>query len=566
MNPAGNRAPGIGPVARPGVVARIRLGILGCAALLALVLASSAHWSLSLAREEYEVEARAAVRMASGHAEWLLGAAELLLRSVARLNADTDWDDPAAAARSHRALDELRGTLPTAFRIFLWDAEGRLRASTAPEIEKAPAIVDQDFFETHRDPASGLYLSDPLPGPVEGTAMLVLSRRTEGSAGFGGVASMAVMTEDIRRFYMSLGFSEQTSFAWFRDDGRILVRQPRTEITRISGPLQDLIAPGTADGRVRYESSADGVTRTVFFRRLEGRPLYVSVGITERAILERWVQRSAPYLLVGALTIAGFAFGARHALRWAGAEDARRRALDALNAELEARVEERTATLQLALDHKAWLLKEVNHRVKNSLQMVSSLLNMQIRSSDRDDVRDRLLEARNRVQAIGHLHQRLYQTDHFETVDFGQFLKELASDQALIAGAADTVCTVEIPEHGVLVPIDRAVPLSLIANELLTNAIKHAGSGATAREGEGTRVLVRLEGMEDGGLALTVSDDGPGLPPGFDPDGAGHGASGLGMRLVRGLVSQLGARLEMPRNQPELGPGAVFRVVLPPGT
>jgi two-component sensor histidine kinase len=190
-------------------------------------------------------------------------------------------------------------------------------------------------------------------------------------------------------------------------------------------------------------------------------------------------------------------------------------------------------SLKAALERQRMLLKEINHRVKNSLAIVSSLLAMQGRASESDAVRSSLEEAASRVATIARAHERLYQTSEFEQLDIGAYLKEVC---------ADLPCT---PEHDLQIDVqtgtkmstDRAISLALIVVELIMNAVKYAYPDG---RGGPIRVCVMREGER---LIVSVSDEGVGLPPGFDM----RSARGLGMRIVQGLVGQLEAEIEARR-------------------
>ncbi|HYH18157.1 MAG TPA: PAS domain S-box protein [Azospirillum sp.] len=204
------------------------------------------------------------------------------------------------------------------------------------------------------------------------------------------------------------------------------------------------------------------------------------------------------------------------------------------------------AELQRALDQKSLLLREVNHRVKNSLHLVSSLLSLQLRGITEDRLRHHFRDAISRIHAIAQVHARLYQTERFETVELATYLHALADDLLAASGGA-TACDLRIDAEEVELPIDLAIPLSLVANELITNAIKH-GAGGRVR----VDVSLRRVGRE---LEFSVTDDGPGLPADFDPERA----KSLGLRIVTTLTRQVGGTLHMdptPR-------GARFRIAVP---
>jgi PAS domain S-box-containing protein len=203
--------------------------------------------------------------------------------------------------------------------------------------------------------------------------------------------------------------------------------------------------------------------------------------------------------------------------------------------------------LEQAVNDKTVLLREINHRVKNSLQLVSGLLNLQMASIDDVSAKALLKDASDRIAAVARVHYRLYQSDRFSTLDFAAFLEELCDDLAEASGAS--VCNLVLKAGPLEVNIDHAAPLGLIANELITNAIKH-------RDVDPAIIRVLLEGDEDS-YTLTVSDQGPGLPSDFDP----AKSRTLGMRIVTALTRQLGGRLDiLPTVK-----GTTFRVTVRDG-
>ena len=186
--------------------------------------------------------------------------------------------------------------------------------------------------------------------------------------------------------------------------------------------------------------------------------------------------------------------------------------------------------LKRALDRHQVLLKEISHRVKNSLQIVSGMLHLQASSTDNDAVRAHLAEASGRVSAIGRAYERLSHEADFEEINLGPYLQDVCAD----AISAAPHCRLDYEAvHGIQLDADRAISLALIINELVTNAAKHAFSDRS--DGH---IWVRLTRQHEITALISVRDDGVGLPAGFD-----LGTSrGLGMRIVRGLSRQLGLR------------------------
>ena len=161
----------------------------------------------------------------------------------------------------------------------------------------------------------------------------------------------------------------------------------------------------------------------------------------------------------------------------------------------------------LILDQEV-LNQECHHRLLNNLQMIASLLALQSRSEPNTETSARLSVAADRVGAIGRLHRHLHSMDGTEAVEFKQYLDELCRDHSMMSKSEERP-TQDITVEGVEMSLSTVtgIPLGLIANELLTNALKH---------GEG-RVMVKLEPHVQKGYALSVCNKGPALPAGFDP-------------------------------------------------
>lgn len=201
-------------------------------------------------------------------------------------------------------------------------------------------------------------------------------------------------------------------------------------------------------------------------------------------------------------------------------------------------------SLKVALDRQRLLVNEINHRVKNSLSIVSSMLSLQSHASGDGNVKRLLGEASSRIATIARAHERLYQTNEVEELDIAGYIKVVCADLPSIAGSS---VRVEAPA-GIKLSTGRAVSLALIVVELTTNALKYAYP-----DGAGT-VRVKLA-KEGDNLVVSVGDDGPGLPDGFSPEQS----KGLGMRIIAALASQLDAKLMVRRPKK----GTLFELHVP---
>jgi two-component sensor histidine kinase len=229
-------------------------------------------------------------------------------------------------------------------------------------------------------------------------------------------------------------------------------------------------------------------------------------------------------------------------------------ALAALARQLTTQLELRRALREQRrlIEQKDLLFQELNHRVKNSLQIIAGLIQLQSASvRDGGDARALLAETRGRVLTVATLHEHLYRSGDLREVELGRYLRTLLPAMAPPAGEGAAV-ELRVGAGEAPLPVDRAVLVAMAVNELVTNAVKHARRG-----GRPGRVLVCVEVGEGAAHRVSVEDDGPGLSAGFDPDAA----SGLGMRIVAGLARQLDASLTWGD---AAGGGARFRLDLPP--
>jgi two-component sensor histidine kinase len=204
----------------------------------------------------------------------------------------------------------------------------------------------------------------------------------------------------------------------------------------------------------------------------------------------------------------------------------------------------RERNLRSALAHQKVLIDEINHRVKNSLQLVASLLNLQASAADDPEVSQNLQEAVARVTAVARIHERLYRSPDVATVDLAAYLADICTDLAALASQCDIVYQAKA---AIPMATDRAVRIALLATELITNAAKHAGPG---------RIVVKVNAPDaTPSVVLSVRDEGQGLPDNFSMGRA----QSLGMKIIRALVEQMGASLTINSAQP----GAEFVAEIP---
>ncbi|EPR37540.1 signal transduction histidine kinase [Desulfovibrio sp. X2] len=203
--------------------------------------------------------------------------------------------------------------------------------------------------------------------------------------------------------------------------------------------------------------------------------------------------------------------------------------------------------LQDSLREKETLLKEVHHRVKNNLQIVVSLLNLQMRDLTDQTILEPLRESASRVAAMALVHEQIYRSDTLSRVALDDYLGRLAT-QILKTFKSATVVSLEVRIPSVDVSLDKAIPLGLLVNEVLTNSLKH---GFVGRDTGAITIRLAVRG---GIIRLTMSDDGVGLPRGIRPDRL----SSLGLQLVFSLARQLDGSIALKRSG-----GTTFSLTFP---
>jgi PAS domain S-box-containing protein len=195
--------------------------------------------------------------------------------------------------------------------------------------------------------------------------------------------------------------------------------------------------------------------------------------------------------------------------------------------------------IKASLEEKIILLREVHHRVKNNLQIIISLNNLQLRQVNDPQLKQFLNETKNRVRAMSLVHEKLYQSESLSRIDLAEYLRFLAF-QLFSYYSTDTrrvKLVVEISKA--TIDINTAIPIGLIVNELVSNALKYAFPG----DRNGT--LVISGGLVDQLLTISVKDDGVGMPPGYD----WKNATSLGLRLVNILADQIDGTIAVSEDQ-----------------
>jgi len=207
----------------------------------------------------------------------------------------------------------------------------------------------------------------------------------------------------------------------------------------------------------------------------------------------------------------------------------------ALQAEITERVR-KEAQIKASIEEKEALLKEIHHRVKNNLQVISSLLNLQSGYIEDPQAAEVFRDSQNRIRSMALVHEKLYQSQDLTRVDLAEYIRNLVTYLFRAYSASATGVTLDIQADDVFLTIDTAMPCGLILNELISNTLKHAFP-----DGQAGEIRVELHANCDHQVTLSVADTGIGLPKDLDL----NTTTSLGLQLVHTLVDQLNGHIEL---------------------
>lgn len=201
--------------------------------------------------------------------------------------------------------------------------------------------------------------------------------------------------------------------------------------------------------------------------------------------------------------------------------------------------EEKKVIIEKSLEEKEILLKEIHHRVKNNLQIISSLLSLQANRTEDEGLKRTMTEAKNRIASMALIHQKIYQSDNLSSIDFQSYVEQMANSIDSTFNTEKKKITYTINTNGIVLDIDTAIPLGLIINELLTNCYKYAFLNRL----EG-KVDISLREVNPNEIEFHISDDGLGIPANLNVSSL----KSLGLKLVKGLADQIKGTFKFENN------------------
>ncbi|PWC32518.1 histidine kinase dimerization/phosphoacceptor domain -containing protein [Azospirillum sp. TSO35-2] len=513
----------------PAVVALLVVAI----ALTAALLGIAAHQYRKQVMEEAESRSVAIARVLEEHAARTLGIHAASLLRVEWMVDDLGWNRVDDSPLLFERLKAMSGSAPEVQSYWITDETGRVRASSYEWPIRPLSAADREYFQVHRLGGDRIHIGTRLTGKILPEAFFTLSRRmTYANGTFQGVAQVSLLPSYFADFYRSVLHDSHDVILLMREDGTVLVREPLDgdRNTVDIGHYPNLIAAADDNGVFRAVTPFDGVERVMARRKVPDLPIYVLYGTDLRSIEAAWRDRVQPYVLFAAPAAALLILLGLIALRRSRQAVEAQEALHRANEALEDRIAERTRHLDQALTDKEVLLRDIHHRVKNNLQVILSLLELQAQRAP--ELEGPFSEALSRINTMGLIHEQIYRSTGVSVVRLDEFIEALAGHLRSFHRRPGRDIAIQHRVEPLSLDLNRVVPFALILNEVVSNAFKHA----FADRASGTVTIALIE--EGSVLHLTVQDDGTGSAEPI-PAAGGTGRPSMGMDLIRAFTRQI---------------------------
>ena len=546
---------------------RHRLSVLVAIALtppLLLTLYNTVRWQLVLEKEARD-EVQASARLVSAEFAQIIEGSRQLMLAMSKHPAVPDQEAECTAYFKSVIAD-----IPLYREAAVVDPGGQFHCSTIP-IPPDLNVKDRIYF--HEPLRTGqLTIGTLVQGRVTRSRSIHISMPYRDASGaVKGVIVLILNPEKLAQDYEARPWQSRQRVIVLDREGSLVMTVPQDkadEADIIAKSIFPKIA--SASGGIIDARGPDDRPEIVGFVPLHNAPkgLFVAVAVDRNAALAEASAinaRSVAFALLTMLVAVAGAWIATHFLinrpMRAIVATARRREQGDIAApfptlrvstefgQLSAALSRMSEKIRELLEQKSFLLRELQHRVMNSLTLLASVLDMQRRYIGNDTAREQLARARDRVVAMGTVYRFLYQTDTSEHVEFASFLKVICTESQNAYGGAHKPA-IKVTAEPLRLSGSHAIALAMVTHELITNALKHAYP-----EGEPGPINVSLHATSEGGLELRVADQGRGVPEDFDV----NQSPSLGMKVVASTTAQLGGSLEVNR----LNPGTEFVIRLP---
>ena len=544
---------------------RRRLSVLVVIALvpsLLLTAYNAARWRIFI-ENETRATALSEARFASSELEQIFESARQVITAIAKypLNSGDETD----CASNFKSLISVVQTFHDAA---IFDTEGKLLCSTIPFQEALDVNDRTRLYQSLK--ANELSMGTIVQGRTTQSTSILLSMPYQD-------------TDDVIRKIVLTGDSEQLAerfraYQW-RPDHRLLVMDgqgsliltlPRNDSQEADG-LAKAIFPLISSAKLGTIDVKDSIGRSLIVgvAASTSTPVFTAVALDRDSVLAetsvvnvRGIVLDFSFIIIAVIVVWLAAYLMidrpiraiiKSSRKWESGDTTavfpKFRYSDEFG-QLSAGLTRMSSTILELFKQKDLLLRELQHRVMNSLTLLSSLLEMQRRSVKSAVARENLANARDRVIAMGTVYRQLYQTQTLEYVEFSEFLKAICSTSgSAYVGARRP--SIEVEADSLELSSQHAISLGMLTHELITNALKHAFS-----ESESGSIKVTLKHKKRGDIDLSIADRGRGLPTGFQIDSK---SSSLGMKIVASTVRQFSGTIEVNR----LNPGTEFVIHLP---
>ncbi|HSV28443.1 MAG TPA: histidine kinase dimerization/phosphoacceptor domain -containing protein [Candidatus Omnitrophota bacterium] len=450
-------------------------------------------------------------RLMEEHTRSAMLSGSIQLNRVADLIGDRPLSALQGSETDWAALRRIMDDFPNSDSLWVFDPAANLVLSTLKPAGVTLNVADREYFTAVHGGAR-LFISPMIWGKLYGGYYFAMSRPVDNPDGsLRGVVQFSIKTSYFSSFYRNLSPEDGASFTIFKDDATLVARYPEPPAgshETVAKPtiLQDHLAEADL-GTYQVRSTFDGIERIYAYRRVSGHPLVVATGLPTKVVFKPWLDRTLRNGALAAATLGAFLL-----IAWQLSRAFRREELE-------------RAKAQALLADRDVLFQEIHHRVKNNLQIISSFLTMQAIKAGNAATAESFQQALDRIHSMGLVHQTLYEQKEAAEVSMDAYLRALAASVGQSYGAVGREIEISVRTDGTRLNLDRAVPLALLANEALTNALKHAFPTAS-----GGHIEMSLF-AEGGRLSFAVKDDGVGMAAG--------GSGGLGMHILNALARQL---------------------------
>ncbi len=582
--PSGGQAEAAPPAraARPAPPLYLRLAILiGAVLLPALIYSIVSAYS---AYRENQARSEAAItrfgQLAASRTQMLMDSTHNLLKALAT----GEFANGAAEASCAARMKDLADAFDEYRNFAVVDENGAVTCSSIP-IAAGFSVADRPWFQqaraTNDQVVSQLVISKLQKQPVVVVAMPLAAKGDP----FRGVVSVGINALWLAGIAGSSDLPAQSVAFLVDREGRAITRSgqlvdaaaapgaaPDPELAALPG-LTSLHEALAGNATQIFGTGSDGVARIYSFTRIARSELFVvlalprsgPIGWARREFLHQMfaalalllcgligvavggdllIARNIRALSATALALQRGDYAARPAI--AGASREVRQLADALVGMAE-QVQRHEQDMKRSVQQKEAMLKEIHHRVKNNLQVVTSLMSIQANRLSDEASKRALAELQRRVRALGLLHRHLYEGDDLRYLDFGQFTVELCQMVRDSSGPAARGVDIKVDIPPIPITADRAVPLGLLITEALGNALKHGFAN-----GRAGIITINLSATAEGLATVTITDNGIGPPP--DEGAQDRHDPGTGMLLMHAFAQQLGSTLSV-----EGPPGTTIR-------